>query len=222
MTYDHLAASEPWYPATRETDRKDYLALGAFLLRPALDGLGRAGRPALERVIDAAGSWMKSLASLLVNRTLGLGRWFSASIEGLIGRHYAGILALTPGQTPTPKALDVLDRQIDREAGRLFRWKTQLAERGGFVPGSGAIETAKGIINRAGRYGGAIWGSAMKALRAMLGGSSRQERRMLEEGLHHCGDCPHLAARGWQRPGVLPDIGETECGAGCRCWFEYR
>ncbi|MEO6809722.1 MAG: hypothetical protein ABI353_11475 [Isosphaeraceae bacterium] len=222
MSLDHLSASEPWYPATRETDRKDYLALGAFLLRPALDALGRAGRPALFRVIDAAGSWMRSVARHLVLGTFSLGQWFNASSEGLIGRHYAGALALTSGETPTPEALDTLDREIDRQAGLLLRWKQQMIATAGGILIPDAGTTAKGILNRAARYGGAIWGTAMKTLRRMRGGSAKQERRRLEEGAHHCGDCPYWASLGWQRPGVLADIGDTVCREGCRCWFIFR
>lgn len=237
MTYDHLAASELTFPITQKKDRKEYLALGAFLLRPALDGLGRAGRPALERVIDAAGAWMRSLANHLINGVLPLGKWFAAVAQGLIGRHYAGTLALTGGETPPAPALDTLDREIDHQAGLLARWRNQLAGAianpqtpaqgpnpvGVITSAVGGLVTMGGsIVSRAGRYAGPIWSTAMKTLRKSRDGKARFERRFLETGLHHCGDCPHLASLGWQPVGTLPDIGQTECNFGCRCWFDWR
>jgi hypothetical protein len=47
------------------------------------------------------------------------------------------------------------------------------------------------------------------------------ERRIYDPEADNCTDCPPLAHRGWQLPGVLPDIGDTECNGYCHCHFEY-
>lgn len=35
-------------------------------------------------------------------------------------------------------------------------------------------------------------------------------------------NCVELAERNWQPPGLMPDIGDTECGLGCACRYEFE
>jgi hypothetical protein len=61
-----------------------------------------------------------------------------------------------------------------------------------------------------------------KGKRPKPGGPIKWERRKLgNPPTGHCSDCPPLADMGWQPIGTLPDIGDTECGGFCWCWFEY-
>ena len=75
-----------------------------------------------------------------------------------------------------------------------------------------------------GLYANASHQAAQKIERATTRktGSARWERRLLgNPPTGHCSDCPPLADMGWQPVGTLPDIGDTECGGFCWCWFEY-
>ncbi len=203
----------PPFPATDPSARPGYLARGRMILAGALDAAGRAGLPALHRVVEGATAWMRAVAGSLARGSIRLAGWFATSLDGLVARHYAGTLALTGGATPPPPALDVLDARIDRQAGYLARLRGRLAA---------GMERGKALIARAGRYGASIWGTAQAAARVIARGGRRFERRVLEVAAHHCLMCPILAAEGWVPIGTLPAIGDTPCQSGCRCWFEYR
>lgn len=79
------------------------------------------------------------------------------------------------------------------------------------------------FVARLERYGNAVWQANQQVNTATVrtAGIFNQERRVLGMA-EHCGDCPPLAAMGWQPLGSLPMIGDTECNGHCKCHFEYR
>lgn len=81
------------------------------------------------------------------------------------------------------------------------------------------------IDQRISLYTESAWGAAgefesVLRDREMLLGS--MERRVLGDSKESCDDCIEAANMGWQPPGILPDIGDTECGIGCNCSFEFE
>jgi hypothetical protein len=185
---------------------------GRLILANARDSLGRAGMPALHRIVDGAADAMGSLGARLVNGSLGLADWFLASLDQVVVRHFAGLLALTPAAIPNPAAIDAIEPMIDRQAGFLARFRRQLAA---------GLDRTKALISRARLYGEAIWAGVMNATRAAEVELRARERRVLDDGSRHCATCPALAALGWQPAGTLPEIGASECGQFCRCYFAY-
>jgi hypothetical protein len=92
------------------------------------------------------------------------------------------------------------------------------------IPGIVTPYTQGQVIARAESYGNAAWqgGQKVARLRKKASGGSRWERRIMgHPKTEHCSDCPPLAKVGWQPIGTLPDIGDTECGGNCLCYFEY-
>jgi hypothetical protein len=328
--------------AVRPGDRPEWLRRGRIVLAAAADSLGRAGRPALHRIVDSSADFARGMAGRLVAGSLGVADWFRSTLGGLVTRHYAGTLALTGGSTPPADALEDLDGRIARQAGFLARFRQLLANApsaaavrratglgfspaynaagdavvladldrllaglardparfvgpggigGGAKPGAysnavdflskaaregvkvdmprlglnadgspevvdgrhrlaalrarglrfapvtvdpgeaadfrraygvpGAVSDAS-ILDRAARYGAAIWSTAVNVFRGLTSKKANQERWVLDDGALHCPDCPGLAALGWLPAGELPELGSTACGSSCRCWIESR
>lgn len=63
---------------------------------------------------------------------------------------------------------------------------------------------------------------AMARRRAMDDGEFSEERRVMDPASDHCQQCIDEAAKGWQEPGVLKDIGYCTCIVRCRCTFQRR
>jgi hypothetical protein len=80
------------------------------------------------------------------------------------------------------------------------------------------------LVNRMGMYGKDIWGKTVNWLRNKFRRKTGQveERRVLDTPEESCSMCPDLAAQGWGPVGRLPAIGDTPCGPGCKCHFEFR
>lgn len=90
---------------------------------------------------------------------------------------------------------------------------------------SGIPELSDGFLNRVDMYTESAWGAAgeFEAVvrdREMELGSL--ERRVLGDSKVNCDECIELANRDWQPPGLMPDIGETECQTGCNCEWEFE
>jgi len=115
----------------------------------------------------------------------------------------------------TPQDWGRVGGRLAYEYGRLNNFAAQIA-KGEYSP--------EYIKNRASLYAGGPRTAYFDALtRAKAGAGMSEERRILEPGADHCGDCPDLAAMGWQPIGTLPEPGVgTECGHRCRCSKEYR
>lgn len=83
------------------------------------------------------------------------------------------------------------------------------------------------VDQRIGLYTDSAWGAAgefenVVRDREMKLGSL--ERRVLSEDpdVEHCEECIELAERDWQPPGLMKDIGDCECGPGCKCTYEFE
>lgn len=93
------------------------------------------------------------------------------------------------------------------------------------VRDSGIPELSDGFLDRVEMYTESSWGAAGEfenVLRDRESGFGSLERRVLDPMAEHCDDCMAQAELEWQPPGVLEDIGDTACGPGCRCFFEFE
>jgi hypothetical protein len=189
----------PPYLAARPADRARNLMRGRLILANARDSLGRAGMPALHRVVDGASDALGAIGARLVNGSIGLADWFLASLDQVVVRDR--------------KSVDILEPIIDRQAGFLVRFRQQVAY--------GAATLGPAIVARARQYGHAVWAGAMNARRELMKEKYSLERRVLG-GEHACPDCPAYAAEGWVEVGTLPSIGESACGSMCKCVFEFK
>jgi len=78
------------------------------------------------------------------------------------------------------------------------------------------------FADRASMYGEAGFNTYQNGLRMreQVAGMD-QERRVINSG-RSCNDCIVEAGQGWQPMGALRRIGDSQCGARCRCVFEFR
>lgn len=93
------------------------------------------------------------------------------------------------------------------------------------VRDSGIPELGDDFIARADMYTQSSWGAAGEyenAVRDRELDLGSLERRVLGASQESCDDCIEQADMGWQPPGVLANIGETACGPGCNCTFEFE
>src|SRR5215831_3171639 len=82
---------------------------------------------------------------------------------------------------------------------------------------SGIPELGDDFLNRVDLYTESAWGGAGEyenVIRDREMELGSLERRVLGDSKQSCDECIELAARDWQPPGLMPDIGDTECGPG--------
>lgn len=75
--------------------------------------------------------------------------------------------------------------------------------------------------NRIRMYGTATYTVFENVDRMITQGFVTAERRFLGFA-EHCQDCINEAAKKWQLPGTLREIGDSQCLSNCRCHFEYK
>jgi len=127
------------------------------------------------------------------------------------------------------KAMAALARG-GREQMRAQDWGrvgNQIAKQNGYLMRfSGDViynkVSAAQMVNRAGMYADAMYGTyhnTVQVREAQAGVAIA--RRVLDGSAEHCEDCPGLADQGWVPIAELTPIGDSECGANCRCTIEY-
>lgn len=90
---------------------------------------------------------------------------------------------------------------------------------------AGTVSEAQ-MLGRITNYVGsarALYYQAEREQMTFASGMVRIERRLLDPGAQHCGDCITYADRGWQPLGTLPVPGNAcKCSGRCRCSMQYR
>jgi hypothetical protein len=143
----------------------------------------------------------------------------------------AGAMGLVGPRALTSDELQQAERHAQVQDAYLDRFQAELTRPWPFSPDKTiealvsppAITTSQ-FIARAESYGSCVWGYAQEIARASYARRMvfDQERRVLDD-VKHCRQCPEYAARGWQKIGSLPAIGQDcDCHGGCRCSFEFR
>lgn len=92
------------------------------------------------------------------------------------------------------------------------------------VRDSGIPELGDDFLNRVDMYTESAWGARGEFEQVVRDRESELgslERRVLGEA-QHCEDCLEQSEMSWQPAGVLADIGDTACGPGCACTFEWE
>jgi hypothetical protein len=178
----------PPYLAARPVDRARNLAKGNTRLASARDTLGRAGKPALHRIVDDTSDRLATIADQLAAGSITAEQWFRRSLDQIVTAHFAGLGSLN-GKLG-PDAIDALEPLINRQVGFLNRFRQQIV--------AGSAGTQAQIVARARMYGAAVWASSMNARNTLQAEKYPLARRMLDDGASsHCTTCPALAAEGW-------------------------
>lgn len=174
----------------------------------------KAVRQALDEFVDRAALGIERDARLLQAGLINLPEWQIRTERNIKAIHTASA-AIAAGGWAQATAADwaVAARKIKFQYGKLQQFAKQI-ENG--LPLDGRF------LVRAASYATAGSGTYEAVLRRidLASGLVLQERRRLHS-LHPCPPCVVYKNRGWQPPGVLPDIGDDcDCGTRCRCTFE--
>ena len=103
---------------------------------------------------------------------------------------------------------------ISRETAYHVRMASQMV--------TGQVTPAE-ILNRSSQYAEQIhstWQNTIIVREKQAG--TNEARRFLEPDAEHCQDCFDAAAEGWVPIEEVLPIGQTQCGARCRCTIETR
>lgn len=72
-------------------------------------------------------------------------------------------------------------------------------------------------------YASSIKGTYEMAEAQVMSASEYEvEERRVATASESCEDCVLYASEGWQPLGTLAEIGDSQCGIYCKCYFEYR
>lgn len=103
---------------------------------------------------------------------------------------------------------------IARETGYEVRLAAQT--------GAGQVSPAE-LLDRSGMYAEQTYGTWQNSIIIRERGAGTEEaRRFLEPDAAHCDDCFAAASEGWVPIEDVLAIGDSQCGARCRCTIETR
>lgn len=172
-------------------------------------------RGAVDAIIDAQTVKMRALAEQLVAGQLALADWQVQSAALLKSLHVSLGLAANGGLATTSAAdLGYLASQIKQQYAFLREFALQI--RRGTQPLDGTLVSRAALYTQAGRE---IYQNVVA--RAARNGGAQEERSVLGPA-DHCPGCLAEAKKGWQPIGTLIPIGQRQCKANDRCYFEYR
>lgn len=172
-------------------------------------------RGAVDAIIDAQTVKMRALAEQLVAGQLALADWQVQSAALLKSLHVSLGLAANGGLATTSAAdLGYLASQIKQQYAFLREFALQI--RRGTQPLDGTLVSRAALYTQAGRE---IYQNVVA--RAARNGGAQEERSVLGPA-DHCPGCLGEAKKGWQPIGTLIPIGQRQCKANDRCYFEYR
>lgn len=172
-------------------------------------------RGAVDAIIDAQTVKMRALAEQLVAGQLALADWQVQSAALLKTLHVSLGLAANGGLATTSAAdLGYLASQIKQQYSFLRSFALEI--RRGTQPLDGTLVSRAALYTQAGRE---IYQNVVA--RAARNGGAQEERSVLGPA-DHCPGCLAEAKKGWQPIGALIPIGQRQCKANDRCYFEYR
>ncbi len=163
-----------------------------------------------------------------------LGRFFDRSKQFVRELIFSGAMLLKGNESFTTSEEAALNRQVSVQAGYLDRFKREveskppkeIADLSNLVI---AVEpppmTPGQFIARAEQYGNAVW-EVQNVGREIVRKQEvfSAERRIHDKppGHHECRTCIEQSALGWQPLGTLKEIGDSECGGNCDCYFLWQ
>jgi hypothetical protein len=173
-------------------------------------------RESLDAVTGQARIAMRDLAQRLIDGKIDLATWEAMMLDAVKKTHVSAALLGVGGiDGLTPVARLALSDSVQFHLSALHDFATEIES--GVQPINGTL------ANRAGYYGDAVTGTYEDFRRLKQSEIGVQwERRILgPPGTESCEDCIRAAKLGWQRPGVLPRVGQSRCLVNCKCSFRF-
>lgn len=143
-------------------------------------------------------------------------RQWQREMQRLIDVSHKGMAVFGAGgfQQTTAGIWANVERIITRETGFQVRLAGQMV--------TGQVSPAE-LLDRSGKYAEAVYGTWQNTIIVRERGAGTDEaRRFLEPDAEHCQDCFDAAAEGWVPIEDVVAIGDSQCGARCRCHIDTR
>jgi hypothetical protein len=164
------------------------------------------------------------------NRALGpelqhhIGRFFRRAKSFVHELVIAGAMALSGPEPLTVADLAAIDQEIQVQHQYFDRFHTDVT----ILPATPSLSpeevmSAKQFAARAELYGNTGWTAPQNVLRKRQRPTGTLERRVhtREDAHHWCETCDVQTGMGWCIPGVLREIGDSECRGNCDCAYQY-
>lgn len=165
------------------------------------------------RVLNGIKAEMREQTGLMATGKISLPEWQSR-MRQYVDAIYLISVAIAEGEWDiTAEQVEANKEERKKQLAFLLLFASDIA--------TGKQKPNNSMIARIGLYAAAGWAVLQGIKAAVAKGKYTEERRVLSPA-HHCEDCPPLAALGWQPIGTLPPIGDSECGANCKCFMEWR
>jgi hypothetical protein len=173
-------------------------------------------RKALDAVIDGANKDIAAVSRQLQVGTTDIGTWQDSLQKSIKAAHVAAAMAAKGGwRRFTASDLGFLGSRLRFQYQRLHSFSIELA--------NGAPLDGR-FLARAAMYGTSATGTYEAILRRDdLASGLYDEEKRVRHSRESCESCVRYEQLGWQKLGVLPDIGQqSECLSADRCTFVRR
>ena len=172
-------------------------------------------REALDRVLAASEDRLGALADALRTRQINAAEWERRMRLATKDALLQGTAAARGGWAQlSPADYGRVGAEARRQYAYLRRFRRQL--EAGEVALDGRFAARMGLYLQAGRP----LFEAVREREQRARGMS--EYRNVRHAADSCGGCVAATAAGWVPAGSLPPVGARDCGARCRCTFDYR
>lgn len=194
-----------WAPAT---NRYHDTATGRFVPAATV-------RAQVDTVVGDSAAHMRGLTEQLQAGKLTVAQWQTAMAASVKESHLSAAVAAKGGWAQMNQSdFGFVGSRIKDHYQKLGAFAEQIA--------NGTQKLDGTALSRAELYGNAGRSTNREMERRMGRLSGDDEERRVLGPADHCPDCLDAAAQGWQPVGTLPQIGDSACGANCRCYFDMR
>lgn len=171
-----------------------------------------------EAAVSKAAQNLEAIAKLRQAEQINNAEWVIRSGEELKNLHRALAMVAQGGRAQmTAEAWGYVGGILRREFGLLNTFATALDN----IPEDATLTDE--FVRRARSYAAAAYATYENSIlnRERGNGANEWEKRNLELGASHCATCISESDKNEQPVGSLKRIGDSECNAGCRCWFTF-
>ena len=170
---------------------------------------------ALDTVIEAQSEVLQSATQALIDGSMSLAEWQTASMQAIKTAHLDG-LALARGgwQQLDPVLLGWVGQRIKTQYNYLTMFAQQIAD--------GRQTLGPGAVARASMYAEAARATHREAQRRQAKDRGMDEERNHLSAKESCVGCIEQTLRGWVPVGTLVPCGSRTCLSRCKCSLSYR
>jgi hypothetical protein len=176
----------------------------------------RLVRKWIDEAVDETKDELEAISEQLNSDEIEVNDWKSRMSSKLRTLHIgASLIAIGGAAQLTQHTLSKLSARVSEQEQYLLKFTVSIEV--------GVQQKDASLVSRAAMYADAGVATYENIRRGDVKDAGfEEERSILDEGAHHCIECPDEAGKGWQPLASLIPIGGRECMSRCRCSMEYR